>query len=91
MEKFLKNFKDLLLKSKDKAIYFFKHNILFLVFVITSLINGFLLRFLTVKNYTNISPILADLSFILFVGSVAYFFKPRYRFRYYITWSIIIR
>lgn len=89
MEKFLKNFKDLLLKSKDKAIYFFKHNILFLVFVITSLINGFLLRFLTVKNYTNISPILADLSFILFVGSVAYFFKPRYRFRYYITWSII--
>ena len=48
-----------------------------------------MIRFLTVKNYTAISPILADLAFILFVGSIAYFFKPKNRFKYYMVWSVI--
>lgn len=80
----------LLVKFYKKIVYFFKNNVLFSAFVISSLINGILLRFFTVKNYTNISSILADLAFILFVGSFGYFFKPKYRFRYYITWSIIL-
>ena len=76
-------------KAKDNTIYFFKNNVLFTTFIITSLINGCLIRFLTVKNYTAISPILADLAFILFVGSLAYFFKPKNRFKYYMVWSVI--
>ena len=89
MKKYNQRFIDLVRKTKNKIIYFFKHNVLFVTFVITSLINGYLLRVLTVKNYQSISPILADLSFILLVGSFAYFFKPKNRFKYYITWSII--
>ena len=76
-------------KAKDNTIYFFKNNVLFTTFIITSLINGCLIRFLTVKNYTAISPILADLAFILFVGAIAYFFKPKNRFKYFMVWSVI--
>ncbi len=90
MKKFGRKLIGILHSSKKNAIYFFKNNILFTTFIITSLINGCLIRFLTVKNYTAISPILADLAFILFVGAFAYFFKPKNRFKYYMTWSIIL-
>ena len=90
MNNFGQKLVDLLIKTKKKIFYFFKNNVLFSAFVISSLINGLLLRAFTVKNIMNISPILADLTFILVVGSFGYFFKPKYRFRYYITWSIIL-
>ena len=90
----MKDFKSKVLKlynsSKKHIVYFFKNNVLFATFVFSSLINGCLLRFLTVKNFFNFSPIFADLAFILFVGSFGYFFKPKNRFKYYITWSIIL-
>ena len=56
MKKYSKRFIDLLMKTKDKIIYFFKHNVLFITFVLTSVLNGLFLRTLTVKNITNISP-----------------------------------
>ena len=68
---------------------YFKHNVLFVTFVITSLIEASLLRFFTVKNFTAISPIFSDFAVILFVGSFAYLFKARHRFKYLMTWSII--
>lgn len=89
MEGFRKKVNKIFKKIKKEVLYFFKNNILFFTFVISSLINGILLRFLTVKNFTNISPILADLAFILIIGSFGYLFKPKNRFRYYIVWSII--
>lgn len=64
-------------------------NVLFLTFVITSLINAYLLRYFTVKNYFNIKPIIADLSIILIIGAVGYLFKPKHQFKYFFTWSII--
>ena len=72
MKHFLKKLVDILKKTKDNVIYFFKNNILFTVFIITSLINGCIVRFFTVKNYTAISPVLADLAFLIFVGAFAY-------------------
>ena len=90
MKKFIEKLIDILKKSKDNVIYFFKNNALFATFIITSLINGCMIRFFTVKKYTAISPILADLAFILFVGAFAYFFKPKNRFKYFITWSVIL-
>ena len=90
MKKFGQKLIGVLEKTKDNIMYFFKNNILFTTFIITSLINGCLIRFLTVKNYAAISPILADLAFILFVGSFAYFFKPKNRFKYFMTWSVIL-
>ena len=89
MKKYNQRFIDLLIKTKNRVIYFVKHNVLFITFVITSLLNGCFLRFLTVKNYSDISPILSDLTFVLIVSSFAYFLKPKNRFKYYITWSII--
>lgn len=68
---------------------YFKNNILFLTFVLSTLINGCLLRFLTVKNYFAIRPILGDLVLIIILGSFNYLFKPKNRFKYLLTLSIV--
>ena len=68
---------------------YFKNNILFLTFVLSTLINGCLLRFLTVKNYFAIRPILGDLALIIILGSFNYLFKPKNRFKYLLTLSIV--
>lgn len=79
------------LKSRLKFDYkaYIKNNILFLTFVLTSILNACLLRFLTVKNYFDIKPILADLAIIVIVGSFSYLLKPKSRFKYFLTISII--
>lgn len=64
-------------------------NILFMTFVATSLINAYLIRFFTVKNYFNIKPIIADLAVILIIGAFGYLFKPKHQFKYYFIWSCI--
>lgn len=85
---------------KEKSINFFKNvkqwsktyistNILFMTFVITSLINSYLIRFFTVKNYFNLKPIVADFAVILIIGAFGYLFKPKHQFKYFFTWSII--
>lgn len=68
---------------------YLKTNILFMTFVISSVINGTLLRFLTVKNYFDIKPIIADLAVILVIGAFGYFLKPKHQFKYFFVWSII--
>ena len=68
---------------------YFKNNILFLTFVLSTLINGCLLRFLTVKNYFAIRPILGDLALIIILGSFNYLFKPKNRFKYLLILSIV--
>lgn len=68
---------------------YFKSNILFTVFVITSLINSMVLRAFTVKNGFAISPLLADLFFLLCVGAFGYLIKPKHRYKYYFTFTII--
>ena len=90
MKDFWNKFLKILASARDKSIFFFKNNILFALFIIAMLINSSLLRFLTVKNFMAISPVLADLAFVLFIGSFAYFFKPKNRFKYYFTWAIIL-
>ncbi|MBR3199175.1 MAG: sulfatase-like hydrolase/transferase [Bacilli bacterium] len=90
MKNFGHKFFDLLSKVRKEVVIFFKSNVLFTAFVISSLINGILLRLFTVKNVTSISPIFADMTFILLVGSFGYFFKPKHRFKYYITLSIVL-
>lgn len=69
--------------------YFFKHNVLFITFVLTVFIEAFMLRAFTVKNFTAISPVLADLAVTLLVAAFGYLFKAKNRFKYYMTWSII--
>ncbi len=83
-------------KIKNVSISFFcdlgryaKTNVLFLTFVLTSLINAILLRAVTVKNIFDISPILADTAVILLVGSIGYILKPKNQFKYFLVFSII--
>jgi len=68
---------------------YFKSNVLFTVFVLTSLINSMLLRAFTVNNGFSISPFLADLAFLLCLGSFGYLIKPKHRYKYYFTFTII--
>lgn len=89
-------FKNSIIKIKDTVVSFFrdmmrysKTNVLFFTFVITSLINGTLLRIMTVKNIFDISPILADAAVILLIGALGYLFKPKNQFKYFMTISII--
>lgn len=91
-----KTSKSIFTKIKGVFISFFgdlgryaKTNILFLTFVITSLINALLLRAVTVKNVLDISPILADLAVILLIGSFGYVFKPKKQFRYFFVFSLV--
>ena len=52
-----------------------KTNILFLTFVLTSVINAAILRFLTVKNYFDLQPILADAAVVVIIGAFGYLLK----------------
>ena len=66
-------------KVKVVSKNYLKTNVLFMTFVLTSLINGCLLRFLTVKNYFDFRPVIADLAFILIIGAFGYFIKPKHQ------------
>ena len=76
-------------KVKVVSKNYLKTNVLFMTFVLTSLFNGCLLRFLTVKNYFDFRPVIADLAFILIIGAFGYFIKPKHQFKYFFTWGII--
>ena len=70
--------------------HYFNTSILFFTFVITTLINGMILRFITVHNYFDIKPILADLAVVLLFGSFVYLFKPKNRFKYLMIISVLL-
>ncbi len=40
--------------------------------------------FLTVKNYFDFRPVIADLAFILIIGAFGYFIKPKHQFKYFL-------
>ena len=65
-----------------------KTNVLFATFIITSVLNATLLRFLTVKNYLDFSAVLADLGVVLVIAAFGYFLKPKNQFKYFFSWSI---
>lgn len=94
IEKNIKIFFDRLIKNIKKtwkySIRYIKTNIIFFTFVITSVINSTMLRAFTVKNVFDISPILADIAVILFIGSLGYLLKPKHQFKYFFSVSIVL-
>jgi len=82
-----------MIKKLEKAIKKFKKylmtNILMTTFIVSSLVNGCLIRFFTVENYFAIKPILADLVVLLIITAFGYFFKPKHQFKYFLGWSIV--
>ncbi len=63
-------------------------NILFLSYVILSVIFEMCLRYVTVgSGYVfTFKPFLSDLMIILLIGAFGYLFKPKYQFRYFFIW-----
>lgn len=70
---------------------YLKDNILFLTFVLSSVLNAFLLRAFTVKfNYSQIKPLLADVAVVLLFALISYVFKkPKKQFVYLLIFTII--
>lgn len=77
-------------KLIKKVKNYLKTNILMCTFIISSLINGCLIRFFTVENYFAIKPILADLTVLLIITAFGYFIKPKHQFKYFLSWSIVL-
>ena len=75
---------------KGKCRTYVHDNILFLLFVFSSVFNSFLLRAFTVKfSYNQIKPLMADIAAVLFIGLFSYCFKAKGRFRYLMVWTVI--
>lgn len=81
--------KNLLNKFKINSKTYLKTNILFMSYVVLSLLNATLLRFFTVGNYFALKPILADAAVVLLIGALGYFIKPKNQFKYFFTWNVI--
>ena len=95
-EEKVSNFKD---NPKQSLINFLKNiksglsnNRLFIYFVILNVLNGALLRSLTMgfDNFLHIDAMLADMFFILIVGSFCYFFNEKGKFIYLLIVTIFL-
>ena len=77
-------------KIKKNVSTYVKNNVLFLTFVLSSVINSFILRAFTVGfSYNQVKPLLADIAVTLFIGLFGYCFKPKRQFPYFIVWTAI--
>ena len=68
---------------------FISTNKLFLIYILCNLFTSTLLRFLTVKNYFNIKPLIADLGTLIIIGSFSYLFKNKNRYIYLLIMTIL--
>lgn len=71
---------------KKGIIKYISTNILFLSFVIISLIISFILRLVTTGTPIYINAILGDLLVLLIIGAFGYLFKPTKQFIYFFSW-----
>lgn len=77
-----KNIKDIFNTCKNSTIKYFKHNRLFLSYLLLSFINCFLVRYLTVGNWYNYKTLFIDLSVNAILGSFVYLFKVNKQYYY---------
>ena len=66
-----------------------KGNKLIIIYVLLNLITSTLLRFLTIKNYFNLKPLIADLGVLIIIGSFSYLFKDKKKYYYLLIMTII--
>lgn len=67
-----------------------KNNKLFCLYVVCTVLNSTLLRFVTIHNFFSIKPLLADLAFVLLVGSFYFLIKPKHKTGYLIFWHVFL-
>lgn len=63
-------------------------NILFISYIIISLLIGFLLRLFTIGTPIYFKAFLSDFMISLLIGAFGYLFKPKYQFSYFFVWII---
>ena len=89
----LKNIKNVDIKKIYKNIVkgikkYASTNILFLSYMVISLLIGFILRITTVGTPIYFKAFLSDFMVALFIGAFGYLFKPKYQFSYFFVWVI---
>ncbi len=77
-----KNIKDIFNNLKKNIVRYFKHNRLFLSYLLLSFINCFVVRYLTVGNWYNYKTLFIDLSVNAILGSFVYLFKVNKQYYY---------
>ena len=87
--KFSSQLKKRLINLVKNIFVYIKTNLLVEVFLIVNIINGIMLRFLTVKNQFAIKPVLGDLTFLIAIVCFCYFIKPKKQIRYLFIFSVI--
>lgn len=90
----LKRTKKYLKKMKEEHLIraYVKENPLFITYILINALNSTLLRFFTInsiENYLSIKPIIADLAVIIIIGSFGFLMKPKNKFRYWMSFTII--
>ena len=81
------------IKTEHLIAKYMKDNVLFIVFVITGVINATLLRAFcmpTLESIFSIQAFLADAAVVIIIGSFGYFLKPKHRFLYYMIFNIFL-
>ena len=68
---------------------YFSTNILFLTYVITSIVIGFLLRLLTLGTVSDFRALVCDFIMVIVLGSFGYLIKPKHQFKYFFVLNII--
>lgn len=81
--------KTALRKLRKAVVEYIITNRLFISYVILSLIGTMLIRGFTIDKMWNIKPFLVDLAWILIIGSLGYFVKPKNQFKYFFLWLIL--
>ena len=86
------NPKSALFTLLNRIAEIFKNNIVFFVYVITSVFIGVSARYLTIHTMDNLfllKPVLGDLAIVLLFGSISFLLKEKNRFPYLLFMSII--
>jgi len=81
--------KAFLKKLRKNIVEYIITNRLFISYVILSLIGTVLVRNFTISKLWTIKPLIVDLAWILIIGALGYFVKPKNQFKYFFIWLII--
>ena len=90
MKKIKTQLSKILRKSKIFSVAYFKTNVLFVSFILTSLFSSTLLRYFTTDKFWNFKPFIADLAVLILIGAIGYLIKPQKQFRYFGTWAVVL-
>ncbi len=85
----MKKIKDIISNFFSNTKIMIKNNKILFIYIIGNVLNGTILRFITVKNYFSISPILADLFVSCFFAGIYFLIKDKNKIKYLIILSFL--